>query len=535
MIVKTIAFGNDSEAFIEDRLANNVNIVFSDDNNRGKTLVMQGLMYSLGYESIFPSTFNYKDQYFYSKIEIEKSNFEFLRKNKAFIVREDDNIQIFNSVSEFKHYFDRFACKLPRIIKDGKSRAVDLNLFYELFFIGQDNRTPSNLISKGQFNKADFKSMVFSIKGFSGLDNSADDIESIKNKISELKVELRTVRKKISMISANPRLAQTTSKQFDSEEVQEKKKALERINGEISKLKRSRQREINRKSRLENLLSELRSLNQNLKSGSVICGDCGSDKILFSNEDFNFDVSNKTVRKNILESIKDNIIQKSEIIFDLTEEIHTEQSNLQKELSTTPTNFEEIIVYKDYIDNDRNFDSEAERLTNEINKLTDERRLKENITEENKSEQKLFFNTILDEMMKIYKHLEPNGHLVFDDLFTKKQVTFSGSEEQEYYFSRLIALNNKLKHSFPLIVDSFRDGELSSKKEAKMLEMYSKLKKQVILTATLKSEEYSTDKYKTSQNITAIDYSAHQDCKILQSSYANRFDEILKRFEGIVI
>lgn len=52
MLIRKMAFGNESEAFIEDRFINGVNIIYSDDNNRGKTLVMQGLMFSLGYDAI---------------------------------------------------------------------------------------------------------------------------------------------------------------------------------------------------------------------------------------------------------------------------------------------------------------------------------------------------------------------------------------------------------------------------------------------------------------------------------------------------
>ena len=69
MQIKKIAFGDNSEAFVEERLTSGLNVIYSDDNNRGKTLVMQGLMYSLGYESIFPSSFNYKDKYFFQKLK----------------------------------------------------------------------------------------------------------------------------------------------------------------------------------------------------------------------------------------------------------------------------------------------------------------------------------------------------------------------------------------------------------------------------------------------------------------------------------
>ena len=65
MKIKTIAIGNDKEAFIEDRLSDKVNIIYSDDNNKGKTIVIQGMMCAIGKEPVFPVRFNYKDYYFY--------------------------------------------------------------------------------------------------------------------------------------------------------------------------------------------------------------------------------------------------------------------------------------------------------------------------------------------------------------------------------------------------------------------------------------------------------------------------------------
>lgn len=76
MIIQKVAIGNSEDAFIEDRFQNTVNIIYSNDNNKGKTIVFQGIMYALGNAPIFPSQFNYKDYYFYLKIshnEIESS------------------------------------------------------------------------------------------------------------------------------------------------------------------------------------------------------------------------------------------------------------------------------------------------------------------------------------------------------------------------------------------------------------------------------------------------------------------------------
>ncbi|MGZ3802542.1 MAG: hypothetical protein ACXVCL_20455 [Bdellovibrio sp.] len=69
MIVLETGFGDATEAFLENRISPGVNIIFSDDNNKGKTLVIQGLMYSMGNEPIFPSGFNHRNYMFYSKIE----------------------------------------------------------------------------------------------------------------------------------------------------------------------------------------------------------------------------------------------------------------------------------------------------------------------------------------------------------------------------------------------------------------------------------------------------------------------------------
>ena len=44
--------------------SNNLNIIFSDDNNRGKTIVLQGIMYALGNNPIFPESFNFPFAFF---------------------------------------------------------------------------------------------------------------------------------------------------------------------------------------------------------------------------------------------------------------------------------------------------------------------------------------------------------------------------------------------------------------------------------------------------------------------------------------
>ena len=70
--------GNAHEAFIENRFTPGVNVVFSNDNNKGKTIIFQAMMYALGNDPIFPSGFDFKSYYFYTAIENNGESYLFL-------------------------------------------------------------------------------------------------------------------------------------------------------------------------------------------------------------------------------------------------------------------------------------------------------------------------------------------------------------------------------------------------------------------------------------------------------------------------
>ena len=134
-------------------------------------------------------------------------------------------------------------------------------------------------------------------------------------------------------------------------------------------------------------------------------------------------------------------------------------------------------------------------------------------------------------MNQLYKKVDPSGQQYFSELFAKKNVTFSGCDEQEYYFSRTLAIYWLLKHSYPIIMDCFRKGELSTKKENAMIEEYLKTGNQVILSSTLKDEEYvSGSKYYSMENVNALDYEVHPDSHILQPQYVPAFSDLVQSF-----
>ncbi len=528
--IKKIAFGNVQEAYIEKRLTEKVNIIFSNDNNKGKTLLIQGLLFSMGNEPIFPSGFNYLHYYFYSKVSVGGQDFEFLRKNKTTIVKGNSEIRITESLSELKYFINKNVFELPSIIKNGQDKLVDLYLFYQLFFIGQDKRDTSKIINSGQYNKNDFLSMLATLNGTKQTFLSDDDIESVRTKIKNLKTEIRILDKKMKFAKENPEIAENSLASVDKENYDKYSNILAEITKQISSYRNQRSRETNRKLKLENLLTELNSLNQKIEVGKVKCAECGSDKIIYTNGDVSFEVSNSEVKNNIINSIKEQIREKGEIISELIESIRIEEEKQTKLLDEIPSRMRNILAFSDEIISVAKYDVQKNKISREIEKLKSELEQKAIEDSEVKKKNTEMIDNLTQSLEFYFKTIDPDSNQEIVKLFTKSGENYSGSEGQVFYFSKLIALNNYFKHQFPIIIDSYRSGELSSQKEMKMIEFYKKADKQVILTSTLKSAEYDRPNYSEYSGINIIDFSTHKNSKILTPDYVSEFSEILSDF-----
>lgn len=533
MKIKKIAIGNKLESFIENRLNDGVNVIYSDDNNKGKTIVIQGLMYALGNDPIFPAGFLPNNYHFYVEIEINGKIVEFLRHKSTTIVQLDSQIYVFETSTELKYFINENILQIPQIIKDGQTKLVDLSLLYEIFFVGQDKRNTSNTINTGYYNKKDFENLLASMNGNLLVDIS-DEQKYKKEEIQKIKSEIATTKKLLKLTKENYNLSSWINKYDDSVNLEELKKDLKIANETLSEYTRKRKIEINRKNQLEDLIIELNSLNREISKGKIICKDCGSSQIIYTNNDVTFDISNVTVRMKILESIRSQISLKEKLIYEYSENINSAKDKIKKILKDIPDEFQAILLYKEEILSEEEYDNKLTQLNNqltEIKRLTAQNEENDKLTKEKYKNLK---NEIIDKMNYYYKYIDKNGKLVFNDLFTLKNATYSGSDEQEYYFSRTLAISDCLKHQFPIIVDYYRGGEISTNRENLMLDCYKSLNKQVIITSTLKEQEYSVDKYKDIENINVIDYSFNEDSKILSSKYNNDFNKIIEEF-GITL
>lgn len=531
MKIKSIALGNAEEAYVEERFTDGVNIIFSDDNNKGKTLVMQGMMYAMGNQPIFPKGFNYRSNYFYCKAEINDEELEFLRRDSSFLVKKQGEQYSFDSVTELKYFLvDENIFNIPQISKDEHMVIADLNLFYELFFIGQDKRNPSNTINSGYNNKKDFINMLCSMNGYPLIDMEETNEEN-KQRIQQIKSDIAATKKLLKLFKKNPDVSGYVDKYGDSTQFSDFRIKVKKLHGEIAEFKKKRNLEYNRKEKLESLVQELKSLNHEIEQGNVICAKCGSDKIIYKSKGMSFEVSNSYVRKRVLSSIAYQISQKEEIIREYSYQIQQLQDELKSTLQDVPVELQKILLFSEMILSEIDYDNKLKELCEQLEELQANDKSISDSEKQAKQKCKEMKQDIVSRMNKLYREVDPQGRTFFDDIFTKRDETYSGSEEQEYYYSRILAINDYFNHSYPLLIDCYRSGEISSQKEDIMIKNFISRDKQVIITSTLKKEEYTANKYdQYKDNANVIDYSNNESSKLLQSQYVARLEMIVESF-----
>ena len=531
MVIKCIALGNSNEAYIEERLTDGVNIIFSDDNNKGKTLVMQGMMYAMGNQPIFPKGFNYRANYFYCKVEIDKKEIEFLRRDSSFVVKKQERYYTFDSVTELKYFLvEEHIFDIPQIIKEDRMVVADLNLFYEIFFIGQDKRNPSNTINSGYNNKKDFVSMLCSMNGYPLVYVEETSAEN-KQKIQQLKADIIATKKLLKLIKKSPDVSGYVDKYGDSAQFSDFRIKVRKLHNDIAEYKKKRSLEFNRKAKLEALVQELNSLNREIEQGNVVCAECGSDKIIYKSKGLSFEVSNAYIRKQVMHSIAYQISQKDDIIREYSYQLQRLQDELKESLKEVPVELHRILLFSEMILSEIDYDNKLRKLREQLEELQANDKNISDSEKEAKQKCKKMKEDIVFRMNELYREVDPYGRTFFDDIFTKRDETFSGSEEQEYYYSRILAINDYFKHKYPLLIDSYRSGEVSTQKEDIMIKNFISRKKQVIITSTLKEEEYNAQKYDQYRgNANVIDYSNNESSKLLQPHYVGRLEAIVESF-----
>ena len=528
MIIKKTAVGNSTEAFIQRSFSDHFNIISSDDNNRGKTIEIQSMLYALGNEPAFPTSFEYKNYYHYIEFEENGNLYKLCRSEDGFILKYDKKLMIFENVAEFKRFWNNHIFELPKIIKNGSTKIVDPVLFFQLFFVGQDKKDTASLSVSRYYNKDDFYNMLFNICELTGLTLTAEETDEIKEKIKKLKNRQEFLLKKHKILQSEDSSVSYLSSINDRATFNKKVSELDKVKIKIAEFRNKRNQVANRKSYWEITLKELNSLNNTIDFGELRCMDCNSTNIALTTSkkgSYTFDVSTVELRKEILSSISEKIAAYDEEIESISNEINFWQERMQDLLADENISLESIVALKNDFLSVGNVERELAKIYKQIEEFKSILEFSAKSSLENKTKQQALINEIVRLMTSIYYNIDPDGNLHFEGLFTKKDEIYSGSEATVFHLVKLYSLAKILNHNYPIIVDSFRAEDLSTNKEAIVIDLFKHLSNQIIFTTTLKSQELG--KYDKTDDIYHIDYTNHQPSKMLTAQYVNEFIDIL--------
>ena len=526
MKILKVAVGNTSEAFIEENFSNGLNIISSDDNNKGKTIVIQSMMYALGNDPTFPTSFEYQNYYYYVEFEEGGKIFQICRSGDGFILKQASAVLI----SELKRYWNKNIFPLPSITKNQLLRISDPVLYIQLFFVGQDKKDTSNIANHGFYNKQDFIEMLYAYAGLGGDQLPQETIDEIKSHISALSDEKKILLQQHKILKSKKVPVSYLSAESDRLAFGKKVASLEKAQDKIMELRKSRNSASTRKSKWEHTINELRSLNRTISCGELRCMDCNSTNISFSTGEttqtsYSFDVSTVEMRNEIINSISEKISAYSEEIERISAEIVTQQERLQSLMDDESVSLESIVAYKKDIFSASDAEIRIKEIEIELATLKNQLVVSENASCETQEQRTALLAAIVRKMNELYQQIDPTGNIVYTSLFTQRNEVYSGSEATIFHLVKLFALQFVLRHNFPIVIDSFRAEDLSTDKENTVLEISKSTGNQVILTTTLKREEMG--KYDSLINVNHINYQSHTPSKILNSTFVENFMALL--------
>ena len=257
--------------------------------------------------------------------------------------------------------------------------------------------------------------------------------------------------------------------------------------------------------------------------------DCDSTNIFFSASKKNayaFDVSSVDMRNEIIASINDKIEAYVEEMNNIAAQISSTQDDLHALMADDEISLEAIVAFKQDVFNASDAEKKIKEIDDEVEELKNQLILSTGNSHSKKEQQSAILSSLISEMNSVYKMIDPNGNLIIDDLFTKRDEVYSGSEATMFHLAKLYSLAKVIDHKFPIIFDSFRAEDLSTAKENVVLEIYKNLSNQIIFTTTLKLEELG--KYDSRDDINHIDYKNHAPSKMLSNDHVEEFSMLMK-------
>ncbi|MBE6473417.1 MAG: hypothetical protein E7Z99_07615 [Coriobacteriaceae bacterium] len=528
--INSAYIGNEGESYIQDGFTDGLNIITSKDNHVGKTIVMQSIMYALGADAMFPANFEYRQYLFIVDIDIDGHELSILRNKDLFVVKDADSIIPLEGKGAFDEYWSEHISPLPSIVKKGVPVRVGLPLYTQMAFVSQAGRNTSRVMG-GYFDRNDFAEMVFAIVGLDARQMDSRAEADLKRRRDKLRTRRKELEKQVSMLRKPGTALALTSPTADREETVRYVAELDALKNELTDLNKRRNHAYTRMKKNESVLSELRSLNNEVKAGSVVCLECGSERIGYKvpGSDFVFDITTDDMRRQILRTVQDRIDAYAAEVRELEADIREVQRKFNAMADLRDLSLEDVFAAREgYVDIEA-IDQELSGIADEIEDITEQLNEASRVSDEIREGRSDFKAKVLATMNRVRRTINNDPDAAeYADLFTPATRPYMGSEATEYYLARVYSLAKHVGYGLPILIDSFRAEELSSTREENALPLFVELPNQVIFTATLKEEE--AGKYVENDGVNNIDYAGYIVNKLLSEADNESFSAKVASF-----
>lgn len=529
--IKAVYIGNGAESYIEDRLTDGINVIYSLDNNRGKTILMQGAMYALGAIPTFPERFPYREYIYIVDLDVDGKEVSVLRSRNTFAVKTPDGLNAFESEADYSRYWSDNFRSLPSIVKNGRLTSAGLQLYTQMAFIGQDDISSAK-VTAGQFNKSDFTEMLYTIAGLDRRELDSAEEAALKRRRDELKGQIKSLTKEASALKTRGTALSAISVTTDTRDIQEFLKELDSARIEVTDLRKARSRYLARLTKNQIVLDELNSLRRDVKAGKLVCLTCGSPSVGYrmADSDVIFDVTSPDMRTQIIDTLQERIDKIKADLDALERDLRKAQNRLSSLLSQNDEfSLADVVACKDDYLSEQEIDGKIQDAQRELDDVKDKLEADRLLTSEVANQRKEFMDSLLSKMNLARRTISGNTQeSPYESLFSTKANVFSGSDSTVYFAARTYAIASEINHGMPIMIDSFRADDLSSDREDRLLDLFGRLTNQIVLTTTIKREESTgpdASKYEMDQRVHAIDYSSHELNKIMSAAYNEQFAE----------
>lgn len=529
--IKAVYIGNGAESYIEDRLTDGINVIYSLDNNRGKTILMQGAMYALGAIPTFPERFPYREYIYIVDLDVDGKEVSVLRSRNTFAAKTPDGLNAFESEADYSRYWSDNFRSLPSIVKNGRLTSAGLQLYTQMAFIGQDDISSAK-VTAGQFNKSDFTEMLYAIAGLDRRELDSAEEAALKRRRDELKGQIKSLTKEASALKTRGTALSAISVTTDTRDMQEFLKELDSARIEVTDLRKARSRYLARLTKNQIVLDELNSLRRDVKAGKLVCLTCGSPSVGYrmADSDVIFDVTSPYMRTQIIDTLQERIDKIKADLDALERDLRKAQNRLSSLLSQNDEfSLADVVACKDDYLSEQEIDGKIQDAQRELDDVKDKLEADRLLTSEVANQRKEFMDSLLSKMNLARRTISGNTQeSPYESLFSTKANVFSGSDSTVYFAARTYAIASEINHGMPIMIDSFRADDLSSDREDRLLDLFGRLTNQIVLTTTIKREESTgpdASKYEMDQRVHAIDYSSHELNKIMSAAYNEQFAE----------